>query len=60
MSTRLAFSTTYHSQTNKQTEKVNRVIKDILRACYLDQGASWIEVLLLMEFASNNSYQATI
>lgn len=60
MSTRLTFSTTYHSQTNKQTERVNRVIKDILRAYYLDQGASWIEVLPLMEFASNNSYQATI
>ena len=31
-----------------------------MRACVLDFGGSWNKYLLLMEFAYNNSYQATI
>lgn len=31
-----------------------------VRACCLDRRANWIEVLSLMEFIYNNSYQTTI
>ncbi|KAL0561192.1 hypothetical protein IC582_001613 [Cucumis melo] len=60
MGTRLDFSTTFHQQTNGQTERLNQVLKDMLRACALEFPGSWDSHLHLMEFAYNNSYQATI
>ena len=36
------------------------MLEDMLRACVLDHKGSWEEHLPLMEFASNNSYQASI
>lgn len=40
LGTRLDFSTAYHPQTDGQTERVNQVLEDILRACALDYGKS--------------------
>lgn len=60
MGTRLTFNIVYYPQTNRQNEKMNQVIKDMLKACCLGQGASWIDVLSLMKFVYNNSYQTTI
>ncbi|KAA0033327.1 pol protein [Cucumis melo var. makuwa] len=59
-STRLDFSTTFHPQTDGQTERLNQVLEDMLRACVLEFSGSWDSHLYLMEFAYNNSYQATI
>ena len=50
----------YHPLTDGQTERVNRVLEDLLRACMLDFGGSWADHLHLMEFTYNNSYQSTI
>ena len=36
------------------------MLEDMLRACVLDHKGSWEEHLPLVEFAYNNSYQATI
>ena len=36
------------------------MLKDTLRACVPDHKGSWEEQLLLVEFAYNNSYQASI
>ncbi|KAA0032380.1 ty3-gypsy retrotransposon protein [Cucumis melo var. makuwa] len=60
MGTRLDFSTAFHPQTNGQTERLNQVLEDMLRACALEFPGSWDSHLHLMEFAYNNSFQATI
>ncbi|KAL0554363.1 hypothetical protein IC582_008282 [Cucumis melo] len=60
MGSRLDFSTAFHPQTDGQTERLNQVLEDMLRACALEFPGSWDSHLHLMEFAYNNSYQATI
>ncbi|WVZ52696.1 hypothetical protein U9M48_003733 [Paspalum notatum var. saurae] len=41
LDTKLRFSTTYHPQTDKQTERTNQVLEDMLRACAIQYGTSW-------------------
>ena len=36
------------------------MLEDTLQACVLDHKGSWEEKFLLVEFANNNSYQASI
>ena len=58
--TRLEFSTAFHPQTDGQTERVNQILEDMLRACALDYGSSWDDNLPYAEFSYNNSYQANL
>ena len=58
--TQLTMSTTFHPQTDGQSEKTIQVLEDMLRARVLDHKGSWEEHLPLMGFAYNNSYQAGI
>ncbi|GJU95827.1 putative reverse transcriptase domain-containing protein [Tanacetum coccineum] len=58
--TRLDMSTTYHPQTDGQSEKTIQTLEDILRACVLDFGKSWDRHLSLVEFCYNNSYHTSI
>ncbi|KAA0048100.1 putative 22 kDa kafirin cluster [Cucumis melo var. makuwa] len=60
MGTRLDFSIAFHLQTDGQTERLNQVLEDMLQACALEFSGSWDSHLHLMEFAYNNSFQATI
>ncbi|KAA0035721.1 ty3-gypsy retrotransposon protein [Cucumis melo var. makuwa] len=60
MGTTLDFSTAFHPQTDGQIERLNKVLEDMLRSCALEFPGSWDSHLHLMEFAYNNSYQATI
>lgn len=60
MGTRLNFSTAYHPQTDGQSERTIQTLEDMLRSVTLDHGGSWKKFLPLVEFAYNNSYQATI
>ena len=60
MGTRLHFSTTYHPQTDGQSERTIQTLEDMLRACVLDFGGSWDNYLPLVEFSYNNSYHASI
>jgi transposase InsO family protein len=41
MDTKLNFGSDYHPQTDGQTERTNRVLEDMLRACTLKHGGSW-------------------
>ena len=60
LGTKLKFSTAFHPQTDGQSERTIQTLEDMLRACVLDFQGSWSKYLPLIEFAYNNSYQATI
>ena len=60
MGTQLMMSTTFHPQMDGQSEKTIQTLEDMLRTCILDLKGSWEEHLPLVEFAYNNSYQASI
>jgi transposase InsO family protein len=46
--TNLNFSTTYHPESDGQTERVNRVIEDMLRIYVMDQPSRWEDYLHLV------------
>ena len=60
MGTQLTMSTVFHPQTDGQSERTIQILEDMLRECVLDLKGSWEEHLLLVEFAYNNGYQASI
>ena len=60
LGTRLHFSTEFHPQTDGQSERTIQTLEDMLRACVMEFKGSWDTHLALMEFAYNNSYQASI
>lgn len=55
-----ARSTAYHPQTDGQTERTNRILKDYLKHYCTGQAGSWEEHLAEAEFAYNNSWQSSI
>ncbi|KAL4346328.1 hypothetical protein GQ457_17G011190 [Hibiscus cannabinus] len=60
LGSQLNFSTSYHPQTDGQSERVIQVLEDMLRCCIIDFQGTWEKQLSLVEFAYNNSYQASI
>ena len=59
LGTRLDMSTSDHSQTNGQTERVNRVVEDILRSVFAETPKRWSSMLPVVEFSLNNSAHAS-
>ena len=51
---------TYHPETAGQTERVNQILEDILRACVISSKGSWEDWLPLAEFSYNNSFQESV
>ncbi|KAK8945232.1 hypothetical protein KSP39_PZI008141 [Platanthera zijinensis] len=60
LGTKLLFSTTFHPQTDGQSERTIQFLEDLLRMVVLDLKGSWEKYLTLVEFAYNNSYQSSI
>nr|GEV39487.1 putative reverse transcriptase domain, ribonuclease H-like domain, aspartic peptidase domain protein [Tanacetum cinerariifolium] len=60
MGTRLDMSTTYHPETDGQSERTIQTLEDMLRACVIDYENGWERHLPLVEFSYNNSYHASI
>jgi hypothetical protein len=60
LGTKLIRSSSYHSQTDGQTERINQILEDMLRASILHFDKSWDKCLSLAEFSYNNSYQASL
>ncbi|GJS02037.1 putative reverse transcriptase domain-containing protein [Tanacetum coccineum] len=58
--TSLDMSTTYHPQTDGQSERTIQTLEDMLRACAINFGKGWVNHLPLVEFSYNNSYHASI
>ena len=60
LGTKLDYSSAYHPQTDGQTERVNQILEDMLRACVLTYGKDWEKSLSYAEFSYNNSYQTSL
>jgi hypothetical protein len=60
LGTKLIRSSTYYPKTDGQTERVNQILEDMLRACVIDCGKNWDKYLSLAEFSYNNSYQSSL
>jgi hypothetical protein len=60
LGTHLNFSSTYHPQTDGQIERTNQILKDMLRACALQDKIGWNKRLPYAELSYNNSYQASL
>ncbi|KAE9010328.1 hypothetical protein PR001_g15120 [Phytophthora rubi] len=59
LGTRLDMSTADHPQTDGQTERVNRVLEDILRSVCAAEPTKWSTLLLQVEFAHNNAVHSS-
>nr|GFA70616.1 putative reverse transcriptase domain-containing protein [Tanacetum cinerariifolium] len=60
LGTSLDMSTTYHPETDGQSERTIQTLEDMLHACVIDFGKGWVNHLPLIEFSYNNSYHASI
>jgi hypothetical protein len=60
LDTQLHFSSAYHPQIDGQTERVNQILEDMLRACALQFGRTWYKSLPYVEFSYNNNYQESL
>nr|GEX51653.1 reverse transcriptase domain-containing protein [Tanacetum cinerariifolium] len=56
----LDIRTTYHPETDGQSERTIQTLEDMLRACMMDFGSGWDKHLHLAEFSHNNSYHTSI
>jgi transposase InsO family protein len=60
LDTQLCFSSAYRPQIDDQTERVNQILEDMLRACALQYGGRWDKSLSYVEFSYSNSYQESL
>jgi hypothetical protein len=58
--THMIHSSAYHPLTDGQTERVNQILEDMLRACVLNYPAKWDKCLPLAEPSYNNNYQESL
>src|SRR5581483_3507136 len=59
LGTKLNMSTSFHPQTDGQTERANRTLEDMLRAFVSYEQTDWDKYLAAAEFASNNAPNAS-
>ncbi|GJP54247.1 hypothetical protein CLOM_g13357 [Closterium sp. NIES-68] len=58
LGTKLAMSSAYHPQTDGQTERLNQIVEQLLRAACKDDISKWDLHLPVLEFAYNNATHA--
>ena len=59
LGTQLSMSTTDHPETDGQSERVIRVVEDIIRSLCDAHPTKWSDLLVFVEFALNNSVHAS-
>jgi hypothetical protein len=57
LNTNLNFSTSYHLETDEQTERKNPIIDDMLHMYIRTKPSKWEDYMYFVEFAYNNGYQ---
>lgn len=57
---RVHLSTSYHPQTERQSERNIHTLEDMLRACVIEYGGSLDTHLQLVQFAYKNTYHFSI
>ena len=60
LGSQLQMSTSNHPQTDGQTERVNRILNNLLRSYCYQEHDTWTNYLDMVEFAYNSSYQKSI
>ncbi len=56
-----SLSSAYHPQSNGQTERVNRVLGEVMRTCVSNASdADWDQHLHMVQFAMNNSWRQSL
>ena len=60
LGTEVNLSMTFHPQTDGQYERTIQTLEDLLRSCVLEFEGNWEDLLPLVEFMYNNSYQYSI
>ncbi|GJS82890.1 putative reverse transcriptase domain-containing protein [Tanacetum coccineum] len=60
LGTDISRSTSYHPETDGQSERTIQTLEDMLRAYVINFGKGWVKHLPLAEFSYNNSYHASI
>ncbi|GJP32390.1 hypothetical protein CLOM_g16984 [Closterium sp. NIES-68] len=58
LGTKIAMSSAYHPQTDGQTERLNQIVEQLLRAACKDDISKWDLHLPVLEFAYNNATHA--
>ncbi|GJZ33472.1 putative reverse transcriptase domain-containing protein [Tanacetum coccineum] len=59
IATNVNMSTSYHPETDGQSERMIQILEDMLRAYVINFGSGWDKHLPLAEFSYNNSYHAS-
>jgi hypothetical protein len=57
---KIKLSSAYHPQTDGKTERVNQVLEQYLRCSINYHQDNWVDLLPIVEFAYNNTFQESI
>ena len=57
---KLHMTTSHNPQADGQVERVNKILTEKVIAATKESGDNWVELLPMVEFAYNNTYQSTI
>lgn len=57
---KLQMTTSHNPQGDGQVERVNKILAEKITAALAPHSDRWVDVLPMVEFAYNNTYQATI
>ena len=60
LGTQIQISTTYHPQIDREIERVNQVLEDMLHMFVMQKSHKWEDYLPLVEFVCNNGHHESL